>query len=67
MIGDLDSYNYEYPGRPSGLKPIANKDQANMLVYEKNNFSHKKVSDLLKYVSKNDLLVLIIRGSCHAG
>ena len=57
MIGDLLSYNYEYPEDLVALNPLANKDQANMLVFEKNNFSHKKVSDLLKYVSKNDLLV----------
>ena len=57
MVGDLLSYNYEYPEDLVALNPLANKDQANMLVFEKNNFSHKKVSDLLKYVSKNDLLV----------
>ena len=57
MLRDLASYNYEYPEDLVALNPLANKDQANMLVFEKNNFSHKKVSDLLKYVSKNDLLV----------
>ena len=57
MLRDLASYNYEYPEDLVALNPLANKDQANMLVFEKNNFSHKKVSDLLKYVSKDDLLV----------
>ena len=57
MLGDLDSYDYDYPEELVALNPLAKKDQANMLVFEKNTFSHKKVYDLLKYVSKNDLLV----------
>ncbi len=57
MVGDLDSYNYFYPDDLVALNPLASKDKANMLVFKKNSFSHKRVSDLLKYVSKNDLLV----------
>ena len=57
MIGDLALFDYNYPEDLVALNPLAKKDQANMLVFEKNTFSHKKVYDLLKYVSKNDLLV----------
>ena len=57
MIRDLDSYDYSYPDELVALKPLATKDQANMLVFKKNIFSHHRVSDLLKYVSANDLLV----------
>ena len=39
------------------LNPLADKNKANMLVFKKDIFSHKKVFDLLKYVSENDLLV----------
>ena len=39
------------------MNPLAAKDQANMLVFKKNSFSHQRVCDLLKYVSANDLLV----------
>ena len=57
MLGDLASYDYNYPEELVALNPLAKKDQANMLVFEKNTFSHNKIYDLLKYVSKNDLLV----------
>ena len=57
MIHDLDSYDYSYPDELVALNPLAAKDQANMLVFKKNSFSHQRVSDLLKYVSANDLLV----------
>ena len=57
MMRDLDSYNYSYPNELVALNPLAAKDQANMLVFKKNSFSHQKVCDLLKYVSVNDLLV----------
>ncbi len=57
MIRDLDSYNYSYPNELVALSPLEAKDQANMLVFKKNTFSHQKVFDLLKYVSANDLLV----------
>ena len=57
IIGDLDSYNFSYPDDLVALNPLAEKDQANMLVFEKNIFSHQKVYNLLHYVSKNDLLV----------
>ncbi len=57
MSRDLDLYNYSYPDELVALDPLAAKDQANMLVYKKNSFSHQRVSDLLKYVSANDLLV----------
>ena len=57
MIHDLDSYNYSYPNELVALNPLAAKDQANMLVFKKNSFSHQRVCDLLKYVSPNDLLV----------
>ena len=57
MIADLESYNFSYPDDLVALNPLAEKDQANMLLFKKNVFSHQKVSDLLKYVSKNDLLV----------
>ncbi len=57
MIGNLGSYNYSYPDDLVALHPLVNKDEANMLVFEKNSFSHKKVYDLLKHVSKDDLLV----------
>ena len=57
MSRDLDSYNYSYPNELVALDPLAAKDQANMLVFKKNIFSHQRVSDLLKYVSANDLLV----------
>ena len=57
MSHDLDSYNFSYPNELVALDPLAAKDQANMLVLKKNSFSHQKVSDLLKYVSANDLLV----------
>ena len=67
MMRDLDSYNYSYPNELVALNPLAAKDQANMLVFKKNSFSHQRVCDLLKYVSANDLLVFTIQGSCHAG
>ena len=57
MIHDLDSYDYSYPNELVALNPLAAKDQANMLVFKKNSFSHQRVCDLLKYVSSNDLLV----------
>ncbi len=57
MSSDLESYNFSYPSELVALDPLAAKDQANMLVFKKNSFSHQKVSDLLKYVSSNDLLV----------
>ena len=57
MVADLESYNFSYPDDLVALNPLAEKDQANMLLFKKNIFSHQKVSDLLKYVSKNDLLV----------
>ena len=57
MSHDLDSYNYSYPNELVALDPLAAKDQANMLVFKKNSFSHQRVCDLLKYVSSNDLLV----------
>ena len=57
MVGDLDFFDYQYPEELVALNPLAKKDQANMLVFERNNFSHQKVYDFLKYVSKNDLLV----------
>ena len=57
MSSDLDSYNFSYPDDLVALNPLAKKDQANMLVFEKNIFSYQKVCDLLQYVSKNDLLV----------
>ncbi|GIR95280.1 MAG: S-adenosylmethionine:tRNA ribosyltransferase-isomerase [Paracoccaceae bacterium] len=57
MIDDLDFYDYSYPDDLVALSPLAVKDQANMLVFENNIFSHQRVSDLLKYVSENDLLV----------
>ena len=57
MVGDLDLYNYFYPDDLVALNPLESKDKANMLVFKKNSFSHQRVCDLLKYVSKNDLLV----------
>ena len=57
MVNNLDSYDFSYPDHLVALNPLAKKDQANMLVFKKNIFSHQKVYDLLKYVSKNDLLV----------
>ena len=57
MIHDLDSYDYSYPDELVALNPLAAKDQANMLVFKKNSFSHQRVGDLLKYVSPSDLLV----------
>ncbi len=57
MVVDLDSYNYFYPDDLVALNPLESKDKANMLVFKNNSFSHERVSDLLKYVSKNDLLV----------
>jgi len=57
MIDDLDFYNYTYPDELVALNPLAVKDQAKMLVFENNRFTHKRVSELLKYVSDNDLLV----------
>ncbi len=57
MISDLDLYNYSYPDELIALTPLAVKDQAKMLVFEKNKFTHKKVANLLTYVSENDLLV----------
>ena len=48
MISDLDSYNYHYPDELVALNPLADKNKANMLVFEKDIFSHKKVFDLLK-------------------
>ena len=50
MIRNLDSYNYSYPDELVALHPLAAKDQANMLVFKKNIFSHQRVCDLLKYV-----------------
>ena len=57
MSEDLDNYNFCYPDDLVALDPLPEKDQANMLVFKENSFSHQKVFDLLKYVSKNDLLV----------
>ena len=57
MSRDLDFYNYSYPNELVALDPLAAKDQAGMLVFEKNRFTHKRVSDLLKFVSKDDLLI----------
>ena len=47
IIGDLDSYNFSYPDDLVALNPLAEKDQANMLLFKKNIFSYQKVSDLL--------------------
>ncbi len=57
MVVDLDSYNYFYPDDLVALNPLESKDKANMLVFKKNSFSHERVCDLLKHVSKDDLLV----------
>ncbi len=57
MNRDLDSYDYSYPDELIALNPLADKDQANMLIYKKNSFPHQKVCDLLKHVSPSDLLV----------
>ena len=57
MTDDLDFYNYSYPDELVALSPLAVKEQANMLVFENNFFCHQRVSELLKYVSENDLLV----------
>jgi len=57
MTSDLDSYNFQYPDDLVALTPLQKKDQANMLVFKDNIFSYGKVYDLLKHVSKNDLLV----------
>ena len=57
MSEDLDNYNFCYPDDLVALNPLTKKDQANMLVFKENSFSHQKVFDLLKHVSKNDLLV----------
>ena len=57
MIEDLDYYDFSYPDDLVALNPLTKKDQANMLVFKENKFSHQKVFDLLKYVSKDDLLV----------
>ena len=46
MMRDLDSYNYSYPNELVALNPLAAKDQANMLVFKKNSFSHQRVCDL---------------------
>ena len=43
MSSDLDSYNFSYPNELVALDPLAAKDQANMLVFKKNSFSHQKV------------------------
>ena len=57
MTSDLDLYNFYYPDDLVALNPLAKKNQANMLVFKNNIFSHEKVYDFLKYVSKDDLLV----------
>ncbi len=57
MTTDLDAYNFYYPNDLVALDPLEKKAHANMLVAKNNIFSHEKVYDLLKYVSKNDLLV----------
>ena len=57
MTVNLDIYNYSYPAELVALNPLVAKDKANMLVFENNKFIHQRVSDLLKYVSENDLLV----------
>ena len=67
MIDDLDYYDYSYPDELVALNPLAAKDQANMLVFKKNSFSHQRVCDLLKYVSSSDLLVFNNTGSYRAG
>ena len=67
MINDLDSYDYSYPDELVALNPLAAKDQANMLVFKKNSFSHQRVCDLLKYVSPSDLLVFNNTRVCRAG
>ena len=40
MIDDLDFYNYSYPDELVALDPLPTKDQANMLVFENNIFTH---------------------------
>ena len=57
MSDYLDNYNFSYPDDLVALSPLAKKDHANMLVFKENSFSHQKVFDLLKHISKNDLLV----------
>ena len=57
MKDALNSYDYNYPEDLVALNPLSQKDQANMLVYKDNSFLHRKVFDLLEYISKNDLLV----------
>ena len=57
MTSDLDLYNFYYPDDLVALDPLAKKEQAKMLVFKNNIFSHEKVYDFLKYVSKDDLLV----------
>ena len=57
MSSDLDTYDYSYPDDLVALNPLADKDQANMLVLKKNRLTHQRVSDLFNYVSENDLLI----------
>ena len=57
MTSDLDLYNFNYPDDLVALNPLEKKNQANMLVFKNNIFSHEKVYDFLKYISKDDLLV----------
>ena len=58
MMSDfLENYNFSYPDDLVALSPLTKKNNANMLVFKENSFSHQKVFDLLNHISKNDLLV----------
>ena len=57
MTSYLESYNYYFPDELVALDPLTDKDHAKMLVFEKDRFSHQRVYDLIRYISKNDLLV----------
>ena len=57
MERDLGSYSYDYPEDLVALNPLPVRDQAKMLLYKQKRFSHQKVGDFLKHISKDDLLV----------
>ena len=54
---NLDLFAFNYSDDLIALNPLENRDQANMLVFKNKSFLHKKVHNLLNFISKKDLLV----------
>ena len=59
MIKTTD-YDYDLPLELIAQTPLANRSESRLLVLnrEKKTYEHKKFSDIVDYLSENDVLVL---------